>query len=231
MRKRMRGRLVTAIIAAGLVGWLALGSPSALADPEVPPPPPAPIDPAAAPAPPPDPVAPPADPLAPPPDPFAPPADPLAPPPPAAPLVFPPPPPGDPLPPPPPARSPPPQPVCAAAGGSAGRRSAHRRPRGHTGRPEPDAVHRRAGVRAAVVQPGEWFDGGCRQADLHQLRAADRGPRDGGAGDPHLVGPAGARQVLLDERHAGALAASELLARQHRRKHRRERRQVELSNR
>ena len=57
MRKRMRGRLVTAIIAAGLVGGLALGSPSALADPELPPPPPAPIDPAAAPAPPPDPFA------------------------------------------------------------------------------------------------------------------------------------------------------------------------------
>ena len=75
MRQRMRGRLVTAIIAAGLVGGLALGNPSALADPEVPPPPPAPIDPAAAPAPPPirsppppaDPLAPPADPLAPPP--------------------------------------------------------------------------------------------------------------------------------------------------------------------
>ena len=65
MRKRMRGRLVTAIIAAGLVGGLALGNPSALADPELPPPP-APIDPAAAPAPPPDPFAPPppADPLA-----------------------------------------------------------------------------------------------------------------------------------------------------------------------
>jgi lipoprotein-anchoring transpeptidase ErfK/SrfK len=90
MRKRMRGRLVTAIIAAGLVGGLALGNPSALADPELPPPPPAPIDPAAAPAPPPDPFAPPlpADPLAPPPpaapaafpppDPFAPPANPLA---------------------------------------------------------------------------------------------------------------------------------------------------------
>jgi len=88
MRRRMRGRLVTAIIAAGLVGGLALGNPSALADPEVPPPPPAPIDPAAAAAPPPDPFAPPppADPLAPPPpapvglpDPFAPPpADPLA---------------------------------------------------------------------------------------------------------------------------------------------------------
>jgi lipoprotein-anchoring transpeptidase ErfK/SrfK len=86
----MRGRLVTAIIAAGLVGGLALGNPSALADPELPPPPPAPIDPAAAPAPPPDPFAPPlpADPLAPPPpaapaafpppDPFAPPANPLA---------------------------------------------------------------------------------------------------------------------------------------------------------
>jgi lipoprotein-anchoring transpeptidase ErfK/SrfK len=73
MRKRMRGRLVTAIIAAGLVGGMALGNPSALADPEVPPPPPAPIDPAAAPAPPPDPFAPPppADPFAPPPpDPF-----------------------------------------------------------------------------------------------------------------------------------------------------------------
>jgi lipoprotein-anchoring transpeptidase ErfK/SrfK len=84
----MKGRLVTAIIAAGLVGGMALGNPSALAQPDVPPPPPAPIDPAAAPAPPPDPFAPPppADPLAPPPpapfglpNPFAPPpADPLA---------------------------------------------------------------------------------------------------------------------------------------------------------
>jgi lipoprotein-anchoring transpeptidase ErfK/SrfK len=82
MRTRTRGRLVTAIIAAGLVGGLALGNPSALADPEVPPPSPAPIDPAAAPV---DPFAPPpADPLAPPADPFAfpppPPADPFAPP-------------------------------------------------------------------------------------------------------------------------------------------------------
>jgi lipoprotein-anchoring transpeptidase ErfK/SrfK len=86
MRTRMRGRLVTAIIAAGLVGGLALGNPSALADPEIPPPPPpAPIDPAAAPAPPPDPFAPPppADPLAAPP-----PADPFAPPPPAQPNPF-----------------------------------------------------------------------------------------------------------------------------------------------
>jgi len=76
MRSRMRGKLVTAIFAAGLVGGLALGNPSALADPDVPPPP-APIDPAAAPVPPPDPFAPPppADPLAAPP-----PADPAAPP-------------------------------------------------------------------------------------------------------------------------------------------------------
>jgi lipoprotein-anchoring transpeptidase ErfK/SrfK len=76
MRKQTTGRLVTAIIAAGLVCGLVLGNPSALADPEVPAPP-APIDPAAAPAPPPDPFAPP------PPAPFAfpPPADPFAPPP------------------------------------------------------------------------------------------------------------------------------------------------------
>jgi lipoprotein-anchoring transpeptidase ErfK/SrfK len=95
MRMRTRGRLVTAIFAAGLVGGLALGNPSALADPELPPPPPSPIDPAAAPAPAPDPFAPPppadplavppADPAVPPPivlpgqpNPFAPPADPLA---------------------------------------------------------------------------------------------------------------------------------------------------------
>ena len=64
MRKLTWGRLVTAIFAAGLVGGLVLGNPSALADPEIPPPP-APIDPAAAPAPPADPFAPPpADPLA-----------------------------------------------------------------------------------------------------------------------------------------------------------------------
>jgi len=75
MRSRMRGRLATAIFAAGLVGGLALGNPSALADPDVAPPP-APIDPAAAPVPPPDPFAPPpADPLA-----VPPPADPAAPP-------------------------------------------------------------------------------------------------------------------------------------------------------
>ena len=87
MRMRTRGRLVTAIFAAGLVGGLVLGNPSALADPELPPPPPAPVDPAAAPAPAPDPfgppppadplAVPPADPAVPPPNPFAP-ADPLA---------------------------------------------------------------------------------------------------------------------------------------------------------
>jgi lipoprotein-anchoring transpeptidase ErfK/SrfK len=89
MRKRTRRRLVTAIFAAGLVGGLTLGNPSALADPEVPPP--APIDPAAGSAPPPDPFAPPApaDPAAPAPVAFPPPADPLAPPP-ADPLAAPP---------------------------------------------------------------------------------------------------------------------------------------------
>jgi lipoprotein-anchoring transpeptidase ErfK/SrfK len=73
MRKQTTGRLVTAIVAAGLVCGLVLGNPSALADPEVPAPP-APIDPAAAAAPPLDPFAPP-----PPANPFAPPpANPLA---------------------------------------------------------------------------------------------------------------------------------------------------------
>jgi lipoprotein-anchoring transpeptidase ErfK/SrfK len=83
MRKQTSARLGVAIIAVGLVGGLALGSPSALAEPEGPTPP-APIDPAA--------VPPPAGPIAPPPpDPFAfplppnpflpPPPDPLAPPP------------------------------------------------------------------------------------------------------------------------------------------------------
>jgi lipoprotein-anchoring transpeptidase ErfK/SrfK len=87
MRQRKTGRLVTAIIAAGLVGGLALGNPSAQAQPDIPPPPPAPVDPAAAPVPPPPP-----DPFAPPP----PPADPLAlppPPPPPAEVFAPPPPP------------------------------------------------------------------------------------------------------------------------------------------
>ncbi|MDV3128497.1 L,D-transpeptidase [Mycobacterium sp. 21AC1] len=70
MPKSAKRRLITAFLAAGLVGGLVM-SPSALADPEVPPPPPAPGVP---------------DPMAPPPDPFAfpPPQDPFAPPAPAA---------------------------------------------------------------------------------------------------------------------------------------------------
>jgi lipoprotein-anchoring transpeptidase ErfK/SrfK len=87
MRQRTRGRLATAIIAAGLAGGLVLGNPSAQAEPGIPPPPPpAPVDPAAAaPAPPADPFAvpaplPPAEAPAPPPpaNPFFGPADPLA---------------------------------------------------------------------------------------------------------------------------------------------------------
>jgi len=66
MRLPMRRRLLTALMAAGLVGGMVLSSPSAMAQPDVPPPPPAPVDPAAAIAPPPvDPLAPPpADPAA-----------------------------------------------------------------------------------------------------------------------------------------------------------------------
>jgi lipoprotein-anchoring transpeptidase ErfK/SrfK len=96
MRTRTKGRLITAIFAVGLVGGQVLGTPSALAEPDVPPPPApvdpaAPLDPAAAPVPPPpaDPLAvpPPADPGVPPPppfglpappNPFAPPAQPMA---------------------------------------------------------------------------------------------------------------------------------------------------------
>jgi lipoprotein-anchoring transpeptidase ErfK/SrfK len=82
MRQPMRRRLFTAVLAAGLVGGLVLSSPSAMAQPGVPPPPPAPVDPAAAPVPPPPPPAPaPALPFVFPPPP--PPADPAAPPPPA----------------------------------------------------------------------------------------------------------------------------------------------------
>ena len=62
MPQPMLNRLLTAIFAAGLVGGMVLSSPSALAQPDVPPPPPAPVDPAAAPVPPPPP--PPADPVA-----------------------------------------------------------------------------------------------------------------------------------------------------------------------
>ena len=97
MPQRKMRRLVTATFAVAVIGGLAFGSPLAMADPEVPPPPgaegpapDAPIDPAAAfaPAPPPGPEVPPppADPLAVPP----PPGDPLAPPPPANPFAAPP---------------------------------------------------------------------------------------------------------------------------------------------
>ncbi|WP_084223414.1 L,D-transpeptidase [Mycolicibacterium holsaticum] len=77
MPQPMLNRLLTAICAAGLVGGMVLASPSALAQPALPPPPPAPIDPAAAPVAPPPPV----DPVAfpPPPGPPAPVAAPPAP--------------------------------------------------------------------------------------------------------------------------------------------------------
>ncbi|KUH82318.1 MULTISPECIES: L,D-transpeptidase [unclassified Mycobacterium] len=52
MRRPTRTRLLTAILAAGFVGGMVLTSPSALAQPGVPPPPPAPVNPAVAPAPP-----------------------------------------------------------------------------------------------------------------------------------------------------------------------------------
>ena len=105
MPQRKMRRLVTATFAAGLIGGLAVGSPLAMADPEVEPAPPgpppgpaveapaldAPIDPAAAIAPAPPPPGPevpppPVDPLAVPP----PPGDPLTPPPPANPFAAPP---------------------------------------------------------------------------------------------------------------------------------------------
>src|SRR6478609_10593132 len=94
MPQRILRRMATAIVAAGLVGGLAISGPTAWADPEVNP------DPAVVDAPPVEqPAPPPIDPLAPPPiDPLAlPPVDPLAPPP-VDPLA---PPPVDPLAPPP----------------------------------------------------------------------------------------------------------------------------------
>jgi lipoprotein-anchoring transpeptidase ErfK/SrfK len=103
MRQPIWRRLITAVMAAGLVVGMVLSTPSALAQPGVPPPPPAPVDPAAAAVPPPAPPAPP-----------------------AAPVAFPPPPPGPPAPPPPGAPLPPapppflpgmqPQPMAVPAG-------------------------------------------------------------------------------------------------------------------
>jgi lipoprotein-anchoring transpeptidase ErfK/SrfK len=97
MPRKMR-RLVTATLTVGVIGVLAFGTPSALADPDVDPAVPgpvAPIDPAAAQQPAPPPVPGPADVVPPPADPLAvpPPADPNAPPPPVNPLA----PPTDPL--------------------------------------------------------------------------------------------------------------------------------------
>lgn len=69
MRKRTRYTLVTAIITTAMASTLAMSSRSALAQPGLPPPPPGPIDAAAAPAQPADPLAPP-----PPPNPFLSPA-------------------------------------------------------------------------------------------------------------------------------------------------------------
>jgi lipoprotein-anchoring transpeptidase ErfK/SrfK len=85
MRRPMKRRLLTAIMTAGLVGGMVLSSPSSLAQPDLPAPPPAPVDPAAADAPP------PVDPLASPPPPADPFALPAQPPPPADPLAAPPP--------------------------------------------------------------------------------------------------------------------------------------------
>ena len=62
MRRPMRSRLLTVLMTAGLLGGMVLTSPSALAQPDVPPPPPAPVDPFAAPAP--GPLPGPADPAA-----------------------------------------------------------------------------------------------------------------------------------------------------------------------
>ena len=183
MPQRMMRKLVTATIAAGLVGWTGARSPSALADPEVP----APSGAAS--------IRPqrgaatgsdrprrpirsrrrrirsPRRPIAraaasagrvafppPPRGPVPPPVDPPAPLPPH-PLL-------------PPIRWPPRSPPSIPEGTPAGQN-----PTPYTGA---------AGVRAADVQPGQRVDGGCRQADLHQLRAADRRPGDGRAGAVHI---------------------------------------------
>ncbi|BBZ20177.1 L,D-transpeptidase [Mycolicibacterium gadium] len=83
MRQPKLRRLLSAVLAAGLVGGLVLSTPSALAQPGVPPPP-APVDPAAAPVPPPPPAVPAAFPPAPPgppaPPPFGAPLPPAPPP-------------------------------------------------------------------------------------------------------------------------------------------------------
>ena len=139
---------------------------------------------------------------------------PAPPPPPANPLVFP-----NPFAPPPPPAPPGRRPQTLSRSCPVSRR---RSPR-HPGRAEPHTVRRTAAVRAAVVQPDQRIHGRRRQADLHQLPAAHRQPADGPGRGPHLVQPAGARQVLLDHRHPAALASPGLLAGRHGRQHRRRR--------
>ena len=163
MRQPMRRRLLTALMAAGLVGGMVLSSPSALGQPDVPfPPPPAPVDPNVA--------------LAPPPvgsgrrdraaggsDGSASGSDGSA----SAACG--------------PVRVPAAAGTCRSDGpataalrwaarvpGNAG--PADGDPRRHPRRAEPDAVRRRAAVPAADVQPGQRVDGRRRQADRHQLR-------------------------------------------------------------
>ena len=222
MPQRKMRKLVTATIAAGLIGGLAFGSPLAFADPE------------------------------PAPDPFGPPPGPgrraraEAPIDPAAAIVPPP--------------APPSGPPSRATGRSAGRaarrprpstrsrrrstrsrrrrraptRSPHGRRRFPRARPRARTRRRTPVSRCSLPPSFNPVNGsmvGVAKPIIINFAAADRRPRDGRAGDPHLVDPAGAGQVLLDERHPGALAPARLLAGQHHRQHRRGRRQVDLPHR
>ena len=226
MPQRTRGRLVTAIFAVGLVGGLALGSPSALAEPEPPPPPPAPVDPAAAAPPPPMRHRPTAA---------------------ARPAAA--------VPPPPPMR----RHRCRRRRPNCRRlsrrpirwrlrpRRLRRRTRSRRADPlaapplpipegTPAGQNPTPFVGEPVFLPPSFnpVNGsmvGVAKPIYHQLPAADRQPADGRTGDPHLVDPAGARQVLLGQRHPGALAAPGLLAGEHRCQHRRVRRQIQLPGR
>ena len=136
-----------------------------------------------------------------------------------------------------PIRSPPPSPSGrvppAAAGGSAGARrrpirSRRRRPtRSAAAQPTRDPARARRPARTRRHTPGQpvfapptfnpierlrWPEPPSRSTSTSQRPIADRA--DGRAGDPHLVGPASAGPVLLDERQPGALAAAGLLARE-----------------
>ena len=105
-------------------------------------------------------------------------------------------------------RAPPADPIGTAAGRPAGARAArrtrsHRRadplaapgiiPQGTPAGQNPTPFAGTAAVPAADLQPGQRVDGRCRQADLHQLRSADRQPADGPGRCAHFVGAAGAR--------------------------------------